>query len=60
MMASDAEAQSVEERNELFIANMPLAYWTLGHLLERQPTLRRDFCGDTNVKTWNRLRCWRF
>jgi RNA polymerase sigma factor (sigma-70 family) len=40
MMASDAGTQSIDERNELFIANMPLAYWTLGHLLERHPTLR--------------------
>ncbi|HKI34533.1 MAG TPA: sigma-70 family RNA polymerase sigma factor [Gemmataceae bacterium] len=40
MPLSDAGTQSLEERNQLFTENMPLAYWALGHLLERHSGLK--------------------
>jgi RNA polymerase sigma factor (sigma-70 family) len=39
-MLSDVETPSLEERNQLFTENIRLAYWALGHLLERQPGLK--------------------
>jgi RNA polymerase sigma factor (sigma-70 family) len=40
MPFSDVKAQSLQERNRRFAANLPLAYWALGHLLDRHPGLR--------------------